>query len=165
VQLKSMIRSLAVVAAVALVLVVPAVPADASLGSALVTLSGRLASAVQGTVRLANVPALTPVRALIALRQHDPAGLQQLIEAVADPRSRQYGHYLTPAQFDARFAPTAAAVQQVSSWARSAGLTVASVPVNNAYVYVTGTALAMGSALHTVLSDFSRDGRTFMAPA
>ena len=38
--------------------------------------------------------------------------------------SAQYGQYLTPEQFAARFGPTAAQVQQVSAYLRRHGMTV-----------------------------------------
>ncbi|WP_354698788.1 hypothetical protein DSM112329_04485 [Paraconexibacter sp. AEG42_29] len=107
---------------------------------------------------------LTPVRALIALRHRDPAGLDRLIAAVSDPHSPHYGDYLSPAEFEQRFAPTDASVAAVAKAARAAGLTVAAAPRNNAYVMVSGTAAQARALFGTALRDFSYAGSRVHAP-
>ena len=43
---------------------------------------------------------------------------------VSDPTSKNYGHYLTPSQFNARFAPAAATVASVRNFLTASGLAV-----------------------------------------
>ena len=69
----------------------------------------------------------TPLTLNIGLAAHDSAVLDALIAAVSDPASPSYGHYLTPAQYMARFAPTDAEVAAVRAWAATAGLQVGAV--------------------------------------
>lgn len=107
---------------------------------------------------------VTPVRAMIALRHRDAAGLDRFIAAVTDPASRRYGDYLSPAEFEQRYAPTDATVSAVSRVARAAGLTVAAAPRNNAYVMVSGTAAQARALFHTTLHDFAYKGSTVHAP-
>ena len=56
-------------------------------------------------VRVGQTPAgqLQHLTAVLALR--DPAGAESLAAAVSDPASAQYGAFVTPAQWRARFAP------------------------------------------------------------
>jgi subtilase family serine protease len=134
------------------------------LTSSLVTLGGSLPAILSSAVRLGAAPADTPARALISLRQRDLAGLQRFIAAVSDPRSRLYGHYLTPAQYVARFAPTQSAVQAVEAYASAAGFTVAEVPANRAYVYVKGTVAAAERAFGVRIENLQVGSQLFRAP-
>ena len=59
--------------------------------------------------------------------------------AVSDPSGRSYGHYLSPVQFRARFAPSKAEVAAVRAWLRSQGFRISSVPSNRLYVAAVGT--------------------------
>jgi Pro-kumamolisin, activation domain len=42
----------------------------------------------------------------ISLPLRNQAGLTQLLQQISDPKSPNYRHYLTPAQFTAQFGPT-----------------------------------------------------------
>ena len=72
---------------------------------------------------------------------------------------------LSPAQFDARFAPTPAAVNAVRSWAAANRLTVASVSANRALVTVSGSSAQIGHALGTGFAKYrsKADGSFFAA--
>src|SRR5438105_3969623 len=63
-----------------------------------------------------------PVTLNVYLGWRDDASLQALVASVTNPRSPRYGRYLTAAQFQARFSPSAAHVAAVQSWLRSRGL-------------------------------------------
>lgn len=93
-------------------------------------------------------------RALISLRHRNEAQLQSFIAKVSDPSSAGYEHYLTAAQFTARYAPSTSTVQAVQSFARSYGLTVQSVPSNRAYVYVTGSVAQMERAFAATIDSY-----------
>src|SRR5215831_4234227 len=90
--------------------------------------------------RTGDVDSSSGVVARIYLRGADDAGLEAVARAVSDPHSSSYHHFLTPAAVRARYAPTAASVHAVESWAQSSGLQVTAVPANNMYVEVSGTA-------------------------
>jgi kumamolisin len=92
----------------------------------------------------------------IDLKLRDPAGLAQFDTAVATR-----GHYLTGAQFAARFGPGAADVSSVSLTA--AGLEVTAVSGNSQVVDATGTAGALTALFHTTLSTYENGSRTFFA--
>jgi subtilase family serine protease len=145
---------------------VPALPTPVS-----GVLSGRVA--LPGTVPtfVGGVPSLGPAlptmaaRALIALRHRDQTGLLRFVSRVSDPRSSSYERYLTPAQFDSRYAPSETTVAAIESFARNYGLHVNSVPSNRAYVYVTGSVLQMDRAFATTIRPYTLDGATVQAPS
>jgi subtilase family serine protease len=80
------------------------------------------------------VPGPGPLRALAAGSRvrlsvfvgRDQAGLADAATAVSDPASPGYGHYLSPAQVQARFGATAAQQAAVRGWLSGAGLAVTS---------------------------------------
>ena len=55
------------------------------------------------------------------------AALQRAVLAVSTPGSAQYRHFITPAQYRARYAPTAGEVSAVSAWLQGAGMRVSGV--------------------------------------
>jgi subtilase family serine protease len=79
------------------------------------------------------------VSALLSLRPRDEAGLRALVAHVTNPADPRYGHYLTAAQFRARFAPSKAHADAVASWLRASGLTVTAIPAIHRFVAVSGT--------------------------
>lgn len=72
---------------------------------------------------------------------------------------------LTPAQFDARFAPTAGTVDAIRSWAAAHELTVGSMAANRLLVTVSGSSQQIGKALGTGFENFQSpaDGSFFAA--
>jgi subtilase family serine protease len=118
-----------------------------------------------GTATLlgAAVPT-TPARALISLRHRNAAQLQSFIAKVSDPSSASYEHYLTPAQFDARYAPSASTVQATETFAHHSGLQVQAVPSNRAYVYVTGSVAQMQRAFATSIKTYLLNGQKVQSP-
>lgn len=99
----------------------------------------------------------------LALRNAADAQLRAL--AVSDPASRSYGHYLTPAQFDAAYAPTAAAVANVRSFLSANGLTVGEVADGNRWVQASGTIAQLDRAFATTVRDYAWRGAKLHAPA
>jgi len=61
---------------------------------------------------------------------------------------------LTPAQFDARYAPSTATIATIRKWARAQGLTVTSVSASRELVTLSGSSTAFGRALHTGFASF-----------
>jgi subtilase family serine protease len=84
---------------------------------------------------------------------------------VADPHSRNYQHYLTPAQFNARFGPTAASVGKVRDFLSGEGLTVGATADGNRWVEASGTIGAFDRAFGTTVRTYLWKGRTLRAPS
>ena len=72
---------------------------------------------------------------------------------------------LTPAQFDAQFAPSTTTVDAIRSWASANHLTVSSVSANRLLVTLTGTSSQLSGALQTGFERFhsAADGSFFAA--
>lgn len=87
----------------------------------------------------------------VALGLRDERGAEALASAVSTPGSREFHHYLTAGEFNARFAPTQQTVDQVSAWLRSQGLDVTGVSSNNHFVDATGTNASLQAAFGTQL--------------
>lgn len=96
---------------------------------------------------------------------NDPSGVLALAKAVSDPHSASYGHYLTPAQFRSRFAPSQAQVTQVRSWLRNAGFSVEYTSQNNHYVSAEGTVAQAAAAFGTSFGMYKVQGLTVRSPS
>src|SRR6202000_133034 len=128
--MRSMLASTAVLTAV---LLVPGA-AHAATGLDALRLSGASAT---GTLSSSSVPVT------IALAPRDKAGLAA---------AAKKGGGLTPAQFNAKYAPTTATVSAVRSWAKTAGLKVTSVSANRTLVHLSGSAAKVSKAFKTTLT-------------
>jgi subtilase family serine protease len=107
------------------------------------------------------------VTANVYLASPNASGLAAFARAVSSPGSKLYGHYLTPAQAQALYAPTAAQAQQVSNWATGAGLSVGKVVTGfGGYVQVSGSASAVAKAFSVTFGSYHmvKTKGTFRAP-
>ena len=110
------------------------------------------------------VSAATTQHLSVVLNLRDAAGAEALADAVSTPGSASYGKYLTPAQWRARFAPTAAQVATVRSWLTSNGFHVVATPANHRYLEVTAPASVTEKALATSLGVYVKNGKRVQAP-
>src|SRR3954463_14553897 len=83
------------------------------------------------------------------LGPRDMAAYMTALQDVTTPGSSGYRHFITPAQYAARFAPSAAEVTAVEQWLVSAGLRVTGVGSGNRYVAASGTTAAAEQAFGT----------------
>ncbi|MGW3311550.1 S53 family peptidase [Streptomyces sp. NPDC001073] len=115
--------------------------------------------------RTGAVSASKRIAVAISLTPRNDKSLDTFIADVSDPRSSSYGHYLTKAQFAARFGRTDAEVKQVKEYLRAQGLTVGKVHSGNLLVDATGTAAQLEKAFGTKLSTWkdAKSGRAFYA--
>ena len=74
--------------------------------------------------------------------------------AVSDPRGPGYAHYLTVAQFQQQYGPSAAQTADVGGWLASQGLAVTGS--NAHYIAVTGTVAHIDAAFDTQVSVYSQ---------
>jgi len=101
-----------------------------------------------------------PLRIAVALKLPDASALRRLVEEQNTPGSAQYGKLLTPAQFNAQYAPTNASVATVSQYLRNHGFTNIAVEPNHLFITAHGTTAQVQSAFNTKLERFSQRGRT-----
>jgi subtilase family serine protease len=112
----------------------------------------------------------TSNQARVSLRVYlSPQGglgaVQAAVAAVSTPGSASYGHFLTPAQYAARYAPTTAAVRSLQSWLTSQHLTVTGVEANRRYVTASGTVAAAQAAFGVSIENYHHDGQNVQAPS
>ncbi len=111
-------------------------------------------------VDLGPLAANAPLRISVALKLPDAAALRHLVEAQNTAGSPQYRTVLTPAQFNAQYAPTNASATAVGQYLRNHGFTDIAVEPNRLFVTAHGTAAQVQSAFNTKLERFSQRGRT-----
>jgi subtilase family serine protease len=101
----------------------------------------------------------------VGLALHDADAASKLALAVSDPRSSSYGHYLTPAQFNAKYAPSAASVTAVKKFLTDSGLKVGSIAEGNRWIPATGTVAQVNKAFATTMHTYRWRGATLNAPS
>src|SRR6266700_1416892 len=106
-----------------------------------------------------------PLRLSIGLQLRNAAELDRLLNAISDPRSAQYHHYLTPAMFNLLFAPTPGQVRQVVSFLQSQGFTITTIASNNQLIDATGSVAQAQQAVNTRINNYRLGTHTFYANA
>jgi subtilase family serine protease len=101
----------------------------------------------------------------VLLNMRNVAGATAALQAVSTPGSARYGHWLTNAQFDARYGPARASVTAVQGWLRSAGFRVGTTFRSGMYVEASGSAAQVERAFGTTLREYSYHGATVRANA
>jgi len=118
-----------------------------------VQLQNNVVPAVVGRTAIGTVTPSQEISLTLGLTPSDQAGLAAFIDTVSDPKSPLYGHYLTVQQFAASYGASASAIDAVTAYLKSEGLTVGPVYANHLAMDVTGTAAqvenAFGVTLHT----------------
>ncbi len=152
----------AVLALAALVVCDPAgVPRAAAAGSARQPLRERQGLVPPGATFLGPAPTTTTLPLVVTLQPREPAALAAEVQAISDPGSPEYRHFLTPAQFGQRFGPTPATIAEVSSALRNEGLTVGSPSPTGLSLPVSGTVAQVQSAFSTPIARYRlSSGRT-----
>ncbi len=104
-------------------------------------------------------------RMLLAL---SPSGAQEseltkLLDEQQNRNSPNYHHWLSAAEFGARFGATDADLQKVRGWLERAGFTVERVAASKRWVEFSGTSAQVESAFHTVMQYYRVQGKTYVA--
>jgi subtilase family serine protease len=136
------------------------IPAVASASSARVQLSGSASPASERARPQGTVAAASAVSFDLTLSLQNAAGAQTLATEVSTPGSALFHHYLTDAQWEARFAPTQAEVNAAESWLRQQGFKVGSVPSDRLFVSAQGTAAQVEKTFSTGLGNYQVNGHT-----
>jgi subtilase family serine protease len=140
----------ATVALVAATLTATAVQADAATTSALTALAGSMPSFAAPSADRGQVPTGAEQTTRIYLAGQNPQALAAYAQAVSTVNGPSYGKYLSAAQAQARFGPSAEAVASVKAWISSVGLTITSQTPQ--YIEVSGTVgttqKAFGTSIH-----------------
>jgi subtilase family serine protease len=119
-----------------------------------------------GLPAVGRLPATQHLRMNFMLPPRDTNGLAKFLNEVQDPASPNLRHYLTPAQFNERFAPTAADYQAVLQFAQAHRLNPTRTVPGRTIVEVDGTVAEIEGALHVAMRLYNHplEGRQFYAP-
>ena len=121
-------------------------------------------AAVRAARNLGRLPAASVVSSAMILPLRNQTELDALLSRLQDPADPQYGHYLTPDEFTARFGPTAAQYAAAARYAKSQGLTVIGTHANRLLLDVSGPASRMEAAFGVHLNAYKgAGGRVFHA--
>jgi subtilase family serine protease len=152
----------AALAAAALALGAAAAPAGAASRT---TVPGSVPKWAQPSRDRGDAPDSKQVTVTVYLPLRDADAANALLARVTDPSSADYGKFLSPDAFRARFAPSDADVAAVEGFLRGAGLTVTDVPANNHHVEATGTLAQAEAAFATNVHRYAYKGRLLDAPS
>jgi subtilase family serine protease len=115
---------------------------------------------------MGRLPAEQTMSLDLVLPLRDAAGLKSFLADVYNPKSPNYRHFLTPAEFTARFGPTADQYEAVTRFATSHGLTVTGGSRDGMEVQVKGPVSAVETAFHVNMRTYQHptENRIFYAP-
>jgi subtilase family serine protease len=102
----------------------------------------------------------------IVLPLGDPAGLETFLGELYDPGSASFHHFVTPAEFTAKFGPSQEAYDAVVRFAVTNGLTVTGGSRDGMDVQVRGPVSAVQAAFHVTLKTYQHptENRIFYGP-
>ena len=96
----------------------------------------------------------------LVLKLTDAAGAQSLVQSISSPGSASYRHYLTAAQWESRFSPSASEVSSARQWLASEGFKVGATAKDRVTISASGTAAQVESAFGTGLENYKLNGQT-----
>jgi len=94
------------------------------------------------------------MRLVLTLPLRNRAELDSFVQAVSNPASSSYRHYLTVDKFTEEYGPSQQDYDAVVNFAKSSGLTVVSTSRNRLNVYVEGPVANIEKALHVTMSSY-----------
>ena len=110
-------------------------------------------------------PAKGAVHFDVSLPWRNSRELDRVDQAVSDPASPSYGHYLSPAAFRARFSPPVAQVDKVKRWLRDNGFAVTGVSTSRMLIDAVGSVGEVNRAFDTSVHLYRDKHQTLRAPA
>ncbi len=143
-----------------------ALPASAAPTAALPRLSGHMpTAALAHSQGLGRVASTQTIGLALTLPLRNQTGLTDFLSRVSAPGDPLCGHFLSPAQFTARFGPTEGDYAAVAAAAKALGLQVTGTHPNRLILDVSGPASVVEAAFRLHLQRYqASDGREFFAP-
>jgi pseudomonalisin len=116
-----------------------------------VRLAGSVPSAAATIPNASPASPSMPMELVVRLALRNTAALDQLKRDQQDPSSPSYHHWLTPAQFNARFGPTQADADAVAQWLTASGFTVKTIDLAQHSVVADANAAVVSRALDVAI--------------
>ncbi len=135
-------------------------------GAGLQMLHGHVPAGIRGMTPEGVLDGSNRLDLAIGLPLRNMSELTNLLNQLYDPASPNYHHYLTPDEFTARFGPTAVDYEAVAAFATAHHLKVTARYANRMVLDVSGTAAAVGQAMHVKFRTYQHptENRDFYAP-
>lgn len=113
-----------------------------------------------------RLPAAQRLHLGISLPLRDNQLLGPLVKSLYDPASPSFHHYLTPDQFNEKFAPTEADYQAILDFAKASGFTVTHTVRGRSIIEVEAAVGDIEKAFHLTLRQYRHptEDRVFFAP-
>jgi subtilase family serine protease len=127
---------------------------QAASASSRAALAGTAAPAKARGHRVGSISSSSPIAFQLVLKLRDAKGAASFARSVSTPGSSDFGHYLTAAQWEARYSPTSAAVAKARAWLKSQGFKVGSVSPDRTTISASGTAGQVERAFSTSLASY-----------
>jgi subtilase family serine protease len=96
----------------------------------------------------------------LVLQLRNASGAQQLVKEVSSPDSSSFRKYVTAAEWESRYSPSANEVSAAKAWLRSEGFKVGAVSKDRITIAASGTAAQVEKAFGTGLENYKLEGRT-----
>lgn len=162
---RAVTRSRAVMLATTAALVAGSSAAFASMPASSPTWLSTATRALSPTaaLKLGAAPASLPMTVSLVLTSRDKAGQLTMVRAETTPSSVLYHQFLTPAEYLADFAPTAAQAQAAATYLSSSGFADVHIAANRLLVTGQGTAAQTERAFRTSIDMFRQGRRTVFA--
>lgn len=120
-------------------------------------------SAVHSATKLGLTPAATSVQVGITFDNPHAAAQDAAYDAIYNPKSPMYHHFMTSAQVAQDFGLPASTFDKVKAWAERDGMKVAFSPNTHEYLLLEGTAAAAEKTFSVRLDNFKSGSKTFYA--
>ena len=137
-----------------------AVASAAPSATARTALNGSEAPAAARTASRGSVAATSSVDFDLVLKLRNASSAQAALRAVSKPGSSRYHHYLTTAEWIAKYSPTNASVKAAKAWLKQQGFSVGAVAKDRLFVSAEGTAAQVEKAFSTSLGYYQVAGKT-----
>ena len=141
-------------------------PASAAEPRIAVQNSAAATPALRGARLVGHLASAQTLSVGLTLPLRNQSKLDTLLRRMYTRGDALYGKFLTPAEFDAQFAPSVEDYSAVAAFARSQGLSVTGTQVGRTLLTVSGPVSTVETALGVRLGQYQmRDGRTVYANA
>ena len=128
-----------------------------------VALSEQVDPVISQSKLVQSAPVSQPLAISVGLQMRNGGELDSLLQAISDPNSSLYHHYLTPSQFTQEFGPTRGQVQQVKSYLQAMGMKVADVAPDNLLLNANATVEQAQRAFNVHINTYRRGKETYYA--
>jgi subtilase family serine protease len=123
-----------------------------------------LATSIPGATLNGDAPASTRVHLAVMLKPQNAAAERAALKAIYQAGSPTYHQFLTPAEWEADYAPTTTQVNEVTSYLSQQGFTGLSVQGDRLLITATGTVRDARTAFNTTIGEYTMpNGGTFQA--